>query len=182
MVKAVYHLALLFVYKLQGLFCNLALCNSTWTLNHTLKNWGYLTPCKILYPPCNVDEFWCKDLSKKEPSVVSFAQFRPEKRHVLQLDIWKGLQAFLKDEDIDLKFKMIGSCKDQGSTEIVSQLEEKIAQEKIPNVEVLVNLSFSGVKTEFEKASIGAHFMVDEHFGISVVELLVKFFFDTSDP
>ena len=73
LIKAVYHLTLLFVYKLQGLFCNIALCNSTWTLNHVRKNWGYLTPCKILYPPCNVEEFWCPNGVAKEATMVSFA-------------------------------------------------------------------------------------------------------------
>ena len=80
----------------------------------------------------------------------------------------------MKEEGIDLKFKMIGSCKDQCSIDIVSELRARIESERIPNIEVLVNVSFLEVKKEFEKASIGAHFMVDEHFGISVVELLVS--------
>ena len=72
---------------------------------------------------------------------------------------------------------MIGSCKDQGSIDIVSELRQKIETEKIPNVEVLINMPFSDVKKEFGIASIGVHFMVDEHFGISIVELLVSEFF-----
>jgi hypothetical protein len=55
----------------------------------------------------------------------------------------------------------------------VDELIGRIANEKIKNVEILTNLSFRTVKDEFSKASIGVHFMVDEHFGISIVELLV---------
>ena len=55
----------------------------------------------------------------------------------------------------------------------MDELIGRIANEKIKNVEILTNLSFGTVKDEFSKASIGVHFMVDEHFGISIVELLV---------
>ena len=172
--KALYHLILLFIYKIQGLFCNIALCNSSWTFNHVKRNWGYTTNCKVLYPPCNVDEFWYEDTTQKEQIMVSFAQFRPEKRHDLQLDIWKKLHAYLKPLGINLKFKIIGSCKDESSQIIVDGLLERIATEKIPNVEILKNISFTRVREEFSKASIGVHFMIDEHFGISIVELLVS--------
>jgi alpha-1,2-mannosyltransferase len=67
---------------------------------------------------------------------------------------------------------MIGSCKDEQSEVIVRELTNRISKEHIPGVEILKNISFTQVKEEFSKAAIGVHFMVDEHFGISIVELL----------
>jgi alpha-1,2-mannosyltransferase len=79
-----------------------ALCNSTWTFNHTKSNWGFATSLNILYPPCNVEEFWYDGKKPKEPIMVSFAQFRPEKRHHLQLDIWKKLHTVLAKQNINV--------------------------------------------------------------------------------
>lgn len=113
-------------------------------------------------------------MDQKEAIMVSFAQFRPEKRHHFQLDLWKQLNEYLKPKNVNLKFKIIGSCKDADSQLLVDELKNRIVSEKIENVEILENISFTKVKEEFSKASIGVHFMIDEHFGISIVELLVS--------
>ena len=43
------------------------------------------------------------------------------------------------------------------------------------NVEFLINAPFDKLLTLFAKASIGISTMVDEHFGINIVELMVSF-------
>ena len=70
--------------------------------------------------------------------------------------------------------KMVGTIKDADSQKIADSLEERIREEGIENVELMKNIGFNDIRKLFSKAMIGAHFMIDEHFGISVVELMVK--------
>lgn len=69
---------------------------------------------------------------------------------------------------------MVGTIKDADSQKIADSLEERIREEGIENVELMKNIGFNDIRKLFSKAMIGAHFMIDEHFGISVVELMVK--------
>lgn len=41
-------------------------------------------------------------------------------------------------------------------------------------MEFAVNIPYADVKTYLSRASIGLHSMVDEHFGITVVEFMVS--------
>ena len=69
---------------------------------------------------------------------------------------------------------MVGTVKDEFSRELVQGLEKRIKKEDIKNVEIFKNRPFNDIRKLFAKASIGAHFMIDEHFGISIVEMLVS--------
>ena len=102
LIKALYHYILYKIYVFTGMSCDLVLANSSWTLRHCLDNWGSVSTCTLLYPPCNVDECWAADMALKENIMVSFAQFRPEKRHHLQLDLFKQFQK--ENPGNDLKF------------------------------------------------------------------------------
>ena len=70
---------------------------------------------------------------------------------------------------------MIGTVKDEFSQELLDKLEARILKEKIKNVVICKNKPFNEIQKIFENASIGVHFMIDEHFGISIVEMLVSF-------
>jgi alpha-1,2-mannosyltransferase len=54
--------------------------------------------------------------------VISFAQFRPEKQHRLQLEIW---QSILKQNDVpkDSHFTMIGTVRGSSDQAIVDDLQ-----------------------------------------------------------
>lgn len=43
------------------------------------------------------------------------------------------------------------------------------------HVEFMINASYPAMLSYLERASVGLHTMVDEHFGISVVEFMVRF-------
>lgn len=47
-VKAWYHWVLFKIYERCGKSCDLAMSNSSWTLNHTISNWGGLAQCELL--------------------------------------------------------------------------------------------------------------------------------------
>lgn len=102
--------------------------------------------------------------------LVSFAQFRPEKDHELQLRMWTQVLPSLPN---DAKFLVIGSCRDDGDKAIVEKLKDYAHKLDIANkVEFKVNLSRSEILSIFKQAKVAVHTMKDEHFGIAVCELM----------
>jgi alpha-1,2-mannosyltransferase len=166
--KVVYHYTLYLIYGTMGWFNDVCYTNSSWTQNHMEGNWP--GKCSVLYPPCNVDEFWSQDFSNKKKVVVSLAQYRSEKRHDVQLDMMKYHQERHPESDIVLK--IMGSAKFEDSEKIYNHLVDRVNKEKIRNVQVLKNLDFKEVMKHMKEASFGVHTMIDEHFGISIVEML----------
>lgn len=73
--------------------------------------------------------------------MMSFAQFRPEKDHPLQLRVWKKVLPFLAS---DAKFILVGSVRDQDDQRIVDSLKVLARDLGIAHsVEFRVNLSRS---------------------------------------
>lgn len=70
------------------------------------------------YPPIDTSELTekIKLNNKRDNILVSFAQFRPEKEHDLQLRVWAEA---LKKLPKDAKFHMIGSVRDPDDERIV---------------------------------------------------------------
>lgn len=167
-IKYVYHGGLYYLYKWMGSFSDVCFTNSSWTQKHMEANWG--DKCEVLYPPCNVDEFWNQDFKTKDKVVVSLGQYRPEKRHDLQLDMMK--YHLEKHPNSDIKFKILGSGKFEESEKAFQRLQKRVKDEKIKNVELLKDLPFDTLKNTIRSATFGVHTMIDEHFGISIVELL----------
>ena len=86
-IKRVYYYVLMFFYQINGRFANEVATNSSWTNDHIVGLWGG-KPTKI-FPPCDTrDPFDTNVVSKRENLMISFAQFRPEKDHQLQLHVW----------------------------------------------------------------------------------------------
>lgn len=168
-LKLVYHYGLYLAYKAMGLFSDQCYTNSSWTQRHMVGNWGEET-CQVLYPPCNVDEFWSQDFEAKQPVVVSLGQYRSEKRHDVQLDMMKyHLQ---RSPASRVQFKIMGSGKFEESERIYQHLLRRVEAEQIRNVQVLKDLRFDDLMRNIKSATFGVHTMIDEHFGISVVEML----------
>lgn len=167
-LKLGYHYGLYLLYKLMGYFNDVCYTNSSWTQRHMVGNWG--DKCQVLYPPCSVDEFWSQDYNNKKRTVVSLGQYRPEKRHDIQLDMMK--YHLEKNPKSDVVFKIMGSGKFEESEKIFRHLQDRVKKEKIRNVELLKDLKFSELMTNIKEATFGVHTMIDEHFGISVVEML----------
>lgn len=126
-----------------------------------------------MYPSCNVTEYLNQDFANKEKVIVSFAQFRPEKRHWLQIE---AFSKFIEKAGANLKqtkFVIIGSAKDKLSLDIVADLRNMITGYGLDTlVDIQMNQSMDYVKSVFKKACVGIHTMQDEHFGISIVEML----------
>ena len=104
--------------------------------------------------------------------MISFAQFRPEKQHDLQLRVWKDC---ISKEDFpkDAHFKIIGSVRGPEDQKIVDDLKVLAKELKIDDrVSFQIGASRNQLFEIFSKAKVAVHCMKKEHFGIAVVELM----------
>ena len=142
--------------------CDHIWANSTWTRNHI----GNIA--EILYPPCDTTPE--ADLLKtRENIVISVAQFRPEKNHKMLIEAFSD---FLKQLDQpDYKLVMIGGCRNEEDFKRMENLRELTVKLKIQDsVEFKPNLPFPELQEYQKSAKIGMHAMINEHFGIVIVE------------
>ena len=101
---------------------------------------------------------------------MSFAQFRPEKKHEQQLHIWK---AALKRLPKDAMFYMVGGTRGRADLNHVKDLKQMAVDMQLSDsVQFIVDQSRSEILKIFLKARVGLHTMKDEHFGIAIVEMM----------
>lgn len=167
--KYVYHYGLYLIYKSMGFFVDVCYSNSTWTQRLMDGIWGHGS-CEILYPPCNIDEFYTDDFNKKSRTVISVAQFRWEKRQDVQLDCIKYHQK--KHPESTYKFKIIGNSKFVESALVFKQLQDKIKNEGIKNVELIKDAKMEELRDYIKDGSLGIHTLINEPFGITIAEML----------
>ncbi|KDE06840.1 hypothetical protein MVLG_02876 [Microbotryum lychnidis-dioicae p1A1 Lamole] len=130
---------------------------------------------RIVYPPCDTISLSSLPLEPREPHMIlSLAQFRPEKDHPVQLETLSHLFQLDPCLRSTIKLIMAGSVRhtsDQERVETLRDLAKKLGAER--NVEFVVNASYDVLKRDYlAKAGMGLHTMVDEHFGITVVEFM----------
>lgn len=169
-LKLVYYYTFLQLYKFSGRFVQFTFCNSSWTLKHIESLWSDTT-CRLLYPPCSIDMYNSEGGSHiRRNIIVSFAQFRPEKNHKMQIDILNKLkQRGVKD----IQLFIIGAVRDDNDKFLLESLKQYVDRLGLNNeVRFYVNLPFTEVKSIFDIAKFGIHTMRDEHFGISIIEMM----------
>jgi len=132
---------------------------------------------KIVYPPCDTREMVKFSLTNRERVILSVAQFRPEKDHAMQLRVFHRLlnehPEYTKNDDQRIKFVLVGGSRNEGDACRVDGLRKLAKELSIESqVEFVVNASYPLVLEWLSKASIGLSTMVDEHFGINIVELM----------
>lgn len=170
-VKTEYYRLLIHIYRFAGNQARVAMTNSTWTNGHIASLWPQCPRIELVYPPCDLDAFAAIPLARQDRSiqVLSLAQFRPEKDHVMQLQIAKRVLA----TNPQVQFILVGGCRDDRDEARVASLK-RLAQEMdiADSVHFKVNLPFDELIASLTQATIGLHTMVDEHFGIGIVELM----------
>ncbi|TMW57599.1 hypothetical protein Poli38472_003524 [Pythium oligandrum] len=176
-VKYIYYRLFAGAYGVLGRTCtDVVMVNSTWTYNHIKTLWSG-SPI-IVYPPCGtMEEFMAFDVQSREPLALSISQFRPEKNQLLQLQAFKVLLTKYRTQVQqlcpNLKLVMLGSCRNADDEERVVALKEQCADLGLTqSVNFVVNASFAELKKYLARSSIGLHTMYNEHFGISVVEMM----------
>ena len=74
-----------------------------------------------------------------------------------------------------MKFVLLGSTRNAADESLLQSLRDLAQNEGVEkHVEFVVNASFSTLHQYFQRSSIGLHTMWNEHFGISVVELMAS--------
>ncbi|KAF5393470.1 hypothetical protein D9757_000670 [Collybiopsis confluens] len=145
----------------------------TWLLRSKYKSATYAS---IVYPPCDTREISKFSLNGRDRVVLSLAQFRPEKDHPMQI---RALHKLLLDHpqygdsEHPLKLVMIGGCRNLEDEARVNGLRSLAKDLGVENhVEFLVSAPYSIMLSRLSTASVGLHTMLDEHFGINIVEFM----------
>lgn len=197
-IKLIYYRFFAILYGLVGSLADVVMVNSTWTYNHIAGLWefrgrprsGGANAIQIVYPPCRVPSTIDETSShthkptheKRQPLIVSIAQFRPEKNHILQIEALAVLldkhpelrkpQLNSLDE-VKVKLLLIGSCRNDADRGRVEELRQLVKEKSLDAfVEFNIDPPFSELQDAMKHASIGIHTMREEHFGIGIVEMM----------
>ncbi|KAF8895230.1 mannosyltransferase [Infundibulicybe gibba] len=199
--KLVYYRFFMYYYAMSLRTADFLMVNSSWTKSHidsilqhsdpTLDLLHLLTPlvlfrifrtatppqsARIVYPPCDTREMAQLPLEGRERIILSIAQFRPEKDHPAQLRAFNKLlqlhPEYATSPD-QLKLVLVGGSRnssDAARVESLRQLAKGLGIEE--RVQIVVNASYPEMFTWLSRASIGLSTMIDEHFGINIVEFM----------
>ncbi|WVR04606.1 hypothetical protein IAU60_001616 [Kwoniella sp. DSM 27419] len=133
--------------------------------------------CEVVYPPCDTTEFAkLGSLEKRKRELVSLAQFRPEKDHAKQLYalevLFENYPQYRKGPE-KITLAMMGGARDAKDEERLLRLRQLAVRLEVhENVEFIANAPYPEIVRRLGAASIGLNTMMDEHFGISVVEFM----------
>nr|GLL26622.1 GDP-Man:Man(3)GlcNAc(2)-PP-Dol alpha-1,2-mannosyltransferase [Ipomoea trifida] len=163
------------MYGFVGSCSHLAMVNSSWTQSHIEKLWGISSRTRRVYPPCDTSGLQVLPLERAmdPPKIISVAQFRPEKAHPLQLE---ALAVAIKKLEPGLprpKLQLVGSCRNEADEKRLQNLKDLAKKLNVENdVEFHKNVMYSDLVRLLGGAVAGIHTMIDEHFGICIVEYM----------
>ncbi|KAF7345073.1 hypothetical protein MVEN_01670800 [Mycena venus] len=181
-VKLVYYHAFMLLYALALRRARVIMVNSSWTKKHVDAvlayppfggRWG-IVRTRVVYPSCDTREMARLPLEGRERVVLSIAQFRPEKDHAKQV---RALHAMLEEHpeyaEQGIQLVMIGGCRnveDEARVNLLRKLARDLGVEA--HVQFVLNAPYPDMLAWLRRASVGLNTMLDEHFGINVVEFM----------
>ncbi|KAH7928759.1 glycosyltransferase family 4 protein [Leucogyrophana mollusca] len=132
---------------------------------------------RVVHPSCDTREMSRFALEGRERVILSVAQFRPEKDHAAQLHAFSHLvKAHPEYADTGTqgaRLVLLGGSRNEGDAARVDSLKRLAKELHIEDhVQFVVNASYPEMLNWLSRASIGLSTMVDEHFGINVVEFM----------
>ncbi|KAL4458357.1 hypothetical protein ABPG75_013222 [Micractinium tetrahymenae] len=182
LAKLAYYHCFALLYGAVGAFAQVVMVNSSWTRRHIAELWWQWRKPERVYPPCDTQALQALPLDRrlKRIYLVSVAQFRPEKDHAMQLRALtaarakaEGMHDAAGDAVLGAHLKLVGSCRNAEDERRIGELKALARELGISDhVEFCVNASFGELRALLGDAVAGLHTMVDEHFGISVVEYM----------
>lgn len=171
-LKVVYYRLFAWIYGWCGRWSQAVVVNSSWTRGHIADIWK-LPVGKVhrVYPPCDVRQLL--ELNEtKENSVISVAQFRPEKDHKLQLEAFRVLTT-QRPADRTLKLHLVGGVRNEDDQRRVAELRSMAKEKNLEHQVVFhVDLPYPQLKDLLARSAVGLHTMWNEHFGIGIVEYM----------
>lgn len=182
LIKMLYYYCVAAVYGAAGGFANVSIVNSTWTADHIRQLWWNWNAPIIVFPPCDTVALQQLQLDRKLKRLylISVAQFRPEKNQRLQLEAFaharqSAMQESCCEESAVLaaQLKLVGSCRGPDDEARLDQLQKYCQELGLKDcVEFCINVPFDELTSLLAGAVGGLHTMLDEHFGISIVEYM----------
>ena len=183
LLKLVYYQAFAVLYGLAGAFASVVMVNSSWTGRHIRQLWWRGEPLRV-FPPVETRDLQELRLDRplKQLYLICVGQFRPEKNHKLLLHAFASMldgarTGARRDNDseaiLSARLKLVGSCRNQGDVDRLDDLKCLCAKLRIERqVDFHVNVPYAELKALLGGAVGGVHTMVDEHFGICIVEYM----------
>ena len=122
----------------------------------------------IVYPPVPVEHYdkLLHNIYDRKNIVVTIGRFTYEKRYEEVLRIAKKVPY--------AKFVIIGAVSNNLNYLYFKKITKLINEYKIKNVILLPNLSFAEKIKILSKAKVDLHTMINEHFGIAIVEAMAS--------
>jgi len=187
-LKLSYYRAFAFAYSYSLSRADEIVANGTWTKNHIdllLSRWmgrnsskseDRLENVSVVYPPCDTRSLQQLPLGDRKRVVLSIAQFRPEKNHSAQLRALRSLfQAYpeYRDGPNAVTLVLLGSIRSSDDKARVKSLQDLGVDLGVHNnIQFVLNATYDELVKWLGCASIGVSSMIDEHFGINVVEMM----------
>eukprot|EP00474_Spongospora_subterranea_P010753 CRZ11211.1 hypothetical protein [Spongospora subterranea] len=169
--KFQYYRLFAYLYGCVGTSAHVVMVNSSWTRDHILQIWQ--RPCLVVFPPCDTQSLSSLPLSGRSPHIISVAQFRPEKNHIMQLEAFQMVLKSLTPYRQNIRLILLGGVRNAEDQKRVERLRSYADQLGIsPNIDWHINASFETLVALLGKSLIGLHTMWNEHFGIGVVEYM----------
>ncbi|XP_014675893.1 PREDICTED: GDP-Man:Man(3)GlcNAc(2)-PP-Dol alpha-1,2-mannosyltransferase-like [Priapulus caudatus] len=176
--KLAYYHVFAWLYGVVGRQSDCVMCNSSWTGGHIRQLWGVKDRMHVVFPPCSTAEFSERPLVADDDdaprTIISVAQFRPEKDHPLQIRSFARFVGGVgKQEQDRYRLVLVGSCRNAEDEARVEQLRQLCTEHRVDDlVDFKINIPYVELKRELGSATIGLHTMWNEHFGIGVVEYM----------
>ena len=121
----------------------------------------------VIHPPVDVETFSIAGTvppEDREDIVVTIGRYNPEKRYEFILKVAKHLP--------DIKFVIAGSVGEALAMRYFEKLRRMREKMSIRNVELLRDVSLPDLLNILSRSKVYLHAMVNEHFGMSVVEAM----------
>ncbi|KAG9102548.1 asparagine-linked glycosylation protein [Ceratobasidium sp. 370] len=183
--KLIYYNLFAMVYSMSLRRARTIMVNSSWTKNHVdylLNHSLFPLPASarrystIVYPPCDTKAMSAFPLENRESIIMSLAQFRPEKDQAKQIySLAQLFESHPEHRSQGVRLVLLGSSRNTADAERVVALRNLVVELELEDsVEFIVNAPYDVVLRWLARAFVGTNTMVDEHFGINVVEFMAS--------
>jgi len=150
-----------YIRKIHGII----LTNSKFSREAIRKHVG--RKAYVVYPPVDVEKYLpLLSNDKRENTVVTIGRFTPEKNYEKIVEIASKLP--------NISFAIIGAVTNKLNRNYYCKIQHLIEKLRLKNVKLYPNLPFKEKLKLLGEAKIYLHAMVNEHFGISIVEAIAS--------
>ena len=177
-LKLLYYKLFACFYSIVGSYADIVMVNSTWTYSHINSLWNKSgkKSINVVYPPCNTRQLAQDTVgsASRKNTILSIGQFRPEKDHFMQLKAFQlYLSALPTTSRTNVELILLGGTRNREDEQLVGRLRSTAEEYGIlSQVSFITNAKYEQMLQLLQTSTVGLHTMWNEHFGISVVEMM----------